>query len=98
MRSSSVATCTARAPLFFARSQTCTTIGRPMVVHVCERAKKSGARAVHVATDDERIAQAVRAHGHSALMTRADHPSGTDRLAEAAKKLRLKDSDIVVNV
>jgi 3-deoxy-manno-octulosonate cytidylyltransferase (CMP-KDO synthetase) len=53
---------------------------------------------VHVATDDERIAAAVRAHGYSALMTRADHPSGTDRLAEAAKKLRLKDSDIVVNV
>lgn len=72
--------------------------GKPMVVHVCERARKSGAVAVHVATDDERIAAAVRAHGHSALMTRADHPSGTDRLAEAAKKLRLKDSDIVVNV
>jgi len=73
-------------------------LGKPMVVHVCERAKKSGAAAVHVATDDERIAAAVRAHGYSALMTRADHPSGTDRLAEAAKKLRLKDSDIVVNV
>ena len=72
--------------------------GKPMVVHVCERAKKSGAAAVHVATDDERIAQAVRAHGHSVVMTRADHPSGTDRLAEAAKKLRLKDSDVVVNV
>lgn len=72
--------------------------GKPMVVHVCERARKSGAVAVHVATDDERIAAAVRAHGYSALMTRADHPSGTDRLAEAAKKLRLKDSDIVVNV
>ena len=72
--------------------------GKPMVVHVCERAKKSGAAAVHVATDDERIAAAVRAHGHSVLMTRSDHPSGTDRLAEAARKLRLKDSDIVVNV
>jgi 3-deoxy-manno-octulosonate cytidylyltransferase (CMP-KDO synthetase) len=72
--------------------------GKPMVVHVCERAKKSGAAAVHVATDDERIAVAVRSHGHSVVMTRADHPSGTDRLAEAAKKLRLKDSDIVVNV
>ena len=72
--------------------------GKPMVVHVCERAKKSGAAAVHVATDDERIAQAVRARGHSVVMTRADHPSGTDRLAEAAKKLRLKDSDVVVNV
>jgi 3-deoxy-manno-octulosonate cytidylyltransferase (CMP-KDO synthetase) len=72
--------------------------GKPMVVQVCERAAKSGAAAVHVATDDERIASAVRKHGHSALLTRADHPSGTDRLAEAAKKLRLKDSDIVVNV
>ena len=72
--------------------------GKPMVVHVCERARKSGAAAVHVATDDERIAAAVRGHGYSVVMTRANHPSGTDRLAEAARKLRLKDSDIVVNV
>jgi len=72
--------------------------GKPMVVHVCERAAKSGAAAVHVATDDERIAAAVRAHGHQAIITRADHASGTDRLAEAARKLRLKDSSIVVNV
>jgi 3-deoxy-manno-octulosonate cytidylyltransferase (CMP-KDO synthetase) len=72
--------------------------GKPMVVHVCERAARSGAAAVHVATDDERIAAAVRAHGHQAIMTRADHASGTDRLAEAARKLRLNDSRIVVNV
>jgi 3-deoxy-manno-octulosonate cytidylyltransferase (CMP-KDO synthetase) len=72
--------------------------GKPMVVHVCERAARSGAAAVHVATDDERIAAAVRAHGHQAIMTRADHVSGTDRLAEAARKLRLNDSRIVVNV
>ena len=72
--------------------------GKPMVVHVCERAAKSGALAVHVATDDERIAQAVRAHGHRAIMTRADHASGTDRLAEAAKKLKLREKQIVVNV
>ena len=72
--------------------------GRPMVVRVCEQAAKSGAAAVHVATDDERIAAAVRARGHSALMTRADHVSGTDRIAEAAGQLRLKDDDIVVNV
>jgi 3-deoxy-manno-octulosonate cytidylyltransferase (CMP-KDO synthetase) len=72
--------------------------GKPMVIHVCERAAKSGAAAVHVATDDERIARAVRAHGHEAIMTRADHPSGTDRLAEAARKLKLKDGQIVVNV
>lgn len=71
---------------------------KPMVVHVCDRARKSGAASVHVATDDERIAAAVRRHGHEVVMTRADHVSGTDRLAEAARKLRLKDSEIVVNV
>jgi len=72
--------------------------GKPMVVHVCERAKRSGAAAVHVATDDERIAAAVRKHGHSVVMTRTDHASGTDRLAEAARRLKLKERDIVVNV
>jgi 3-deoxy-manno-octulosonate cytidylyltransferase (CMP-KDO synthetase) len=72
--------------------------GKPMVVRVCERAAKSGAAGVYVATDDERIAHAVRAAGHKALMTRADHVSGTDRLAEAARLLKLKDSAIVVNV
>jgi 3-deoxy-manno-octulosonate cytidylyltransferase (CMP-KDO synthetase) len=72
--------------------------GKPMVVRVCERAARSGAAAVHVATDDERIAAAVREHGHSVLMTRADHVSGTDRLAEAALRLGLDEGDIVVNV
>ena len=72
--------------------------GKPMVVRVCERAAASGAAGVHVATDDERIAGAVRAHGYEALMTRSDHASGTDRLAEAAEMLRLGQSDVVVNV
>jgi 3-deoxy-manno-octulosonate cytidylyltransferase (CMP-KDO synthetase) len=72
--------------------------GKPMVVRVCERAKESGAVAVHVATDDERIAAAVRQHGFSVVMTRADHASGTDRLAEAAEQLGLGDEHIVVNV
>jgi 3-deoxy-manno-octulosonate cytidylyltransferase (CMP-KDO synthetase) len=72
--------------------------GKPMVVRVCERAAASGAADVHVATDDERIAAAVRAHGHKALMTRADHPSGTDRLAEAAQLLGLEENAVVVNV
>ena len=72
--------------------------GKPMVVRVCERAAQSGAQGVHVATDDVRIADAVRAHGHRALMTRADHASGTDRLAEAAAQLGLADDAIVVNV
>jgi len=69
-----------------------------MVVRVCERAAASGALSVAVATDDERILQAVKAHGHCALMTRADHPAGTDRIAEAATALGLGDADIVVNV
>jgi 3-deoxy-manno-octulosonate cytidylyltransferase (CMP-KDO synthetase) len=72
--------------------------GKPMVVRVCERAAKSGAAAVHVATDDERIASAVRTHGFKVVMTRADHASGTDRLAEAAALLKLDDKHIVVNV
>lgn len=72
--------------------------GRPMVVRVCERAAASGAAAVHVATDDERIAAAVRSHGYAALMTRAGHASGTDRLAEAAARLGLADTDVIVNL
>jgi 3-deoxy-manno-octulosonate cytidylyltransferase (CMP-KDO synthetase) len=69
-----------------------------MVVHVCERARASGAGSVTVATDDARIQKAVEQHGHRALMTRADHPSGTDRIAEAAAALGLADGEIVVNV
>lgn len=72
--------------------------GKPMIVHVCERAKRSGAVAVHVATDDQRIADAVRGQGFSVVMTRGDHASGTDRLAEAAEHLGLADEEIVVNV
>ena len=72
--------------------------GKPMVVRVAERARQSGAQRVVVATDDARIEEAARAHGVDALMTRADHASGTDRLAEAATRLALPDDDIVVNV
>ncbi|HEY7241602.1 MAG TPA: 3-deoxy-manno-octulosonate cytidylyltransferase [Burkholderiales bacterium] len=72
--------------------------GKPMVVRVCERAASSGAASVHVATDDERIAAAVKAAGHGCVMTRADHPSGTDRIAEAAALLKLGNREIVVNV
>ena len=72
--------------------------GRPMVVHVAERARASGARRVIIATDDARIADAAKAHGFDALITRADHSTGTDRLAEAAALLGLHDDEIVVNV
>lgn len=72
--------------------------GKPMVVRVAERARQSGAQRVVVATDDAEIASVVRAAGLEALMTSAEHPSGTDRLAEAAAQLGLGASEIVVNV
>jgi 3-deoxy-manno-octulosonate cytidylyltransferase (CMP-KDO synthetase) len=70
--------------------------GRPMVCHVAERARRArGLARVIVATDDERIRAAAASVGAEAVMTRADHPSGTDRLAEVARGL---DADVVVNV
>jgi 3-deoxy-manno-octulosonate cytidylyltransferase (CMP-KDO synthetase) len=72
--------------------------GKPMVVHVAERARASGAAAVWVATDDRAVFDAVTLHGHQAMMTRVDHASGTDRVAEVARQLGLADGDIVVNV
>ncbi len=72
--------------------------GRPMVVRVAERARAAGAARVAVATDSQRIVDAVQAAGFEAIRTRADHPSGTDRLAEAASILGLDDARIVVNV
>jgi 3-deoxy-manno-octulosonate cytidylyltransferase (CMP-KDO synthetase) len=72
--------------------------GLPMVVRVAQRAQASGASRVVVATDDEAIRAAAAAHGIEALMTRADHATGTDRIAEAALKLGLDDDETVVNV
>ena len=69
-----------------------------MVVRVCERAQASGASDLAVATDDEAIRAAVERAGYRVLMTRADHPSGTDRIAEAAAALGLADAEIVVNL
>ncbi|HEV8644132.1 MAG TPA: 3-deoxy-manno-octulosonate cytidylyltransferase [Burkholderiales bacterium] len=72
--------------------------GKPMVVHVADRARESGAVEVIVATDDQRILDAVGRHGHSAMMTRADHASGTDRIAEVAAQRGWSGQQIVVNV
>lgn len=72
--------------------------GKPMVVRVCEAAARSGAGEILVATDDQRVLEAVSAHGYPALLTRADHPSGTDRIAEVAHARGWHDDDIVVNV
>jgi 3-deoxy-manno-octulosonate cytidylyltransferase (CMP-KDO synthetase) len=72
--------------------------GRPMVVRVAERAAGAGAARVVVAADDRRIVAACEAHGVAAVLTRADHASGSDRLAEACVLLGLDGQDIVVNV
>ena len=72
--------------------------GMPMVVHVARRARASGARSVIVATDHAGIAEAVAQHGFEAVMTAADHPSGTDRIAEVARARGWGDAQIVVNV
>lgn len=72
--------------------------GLPMVVQVARRAQASGAARVVVAADDTRILQACDAHGVQAVATRADHPSGSDRLAEACALLGLDGDDTVVNV
>jgi len=72
--------------------------GLPMVVRVAERARRSAAIRVVVAADSQRIADACRAHGVEAVLTRVDHPSGSDRLAEACGQLGLDDGDVVVNV
>jgi 3-deoxy-manno-octulosonate cytidylyltransferase (CMP-KDO synthetase) len=72
--------------------------GQPMILHVAARARESGARAVWVATDDETVREACGAAGVSVLMTRDDHESGSERLAEACDLLSLEDDDIVVNV
>jgi 3-deoxy-manno-octulosonate cytidylyltransferase (CMP-KDO synthetase) len=72
--------------------------GKPMIRHVWEQACKSSARQVVVATDDARIVEACRGFGAEVLLTRIDHNSGTDRLAEVAAVLGLAPDAVVVNV
>lgn len=72
--------------------------GKPMVVRVAEQANKSGASSVVIATDFEKIIQVAASHQIQAVMTRVDHASGTDRIAEVAQQLNWDDDDIVVNV
>ena len=72
--------------------------GKPMVVHVAERARLSRAERVVVAADSDEIISACSAHGVEAVKTSAAHPSGTDRLAQASSLLGLEDDHVVVNV
>jgi len=72
--------------------------GLPMIVHVARRAALSGATRVVVAADDARIVQACEHHGVQAVLTRSDHATGSDRLAEACELLGIHGDDVVVNV
>ena len=73
--------------------------GKPMIQHTYERALACPElSAVYVATDDDRILECVKGFGGKALMTRGDHVSGTDRIAEAAQKIGVEDQDLVVNI
>jgi 3-deoxy-manno-octulosonate cytidylyltransferase (CMP-KDO synthetase) len=72
--------------------------GVPMVVRVAQRAAESGAERVVVAADDARIVSACEAHGVQAVLTRSDHASGSDRLAEACERLGLDGAARIVNV
>jgi 3-deoxy-manno-octulosonate cytidylyltransferase (CMP-KDO synthetase) len=72
--------------------------GRPMVLHVVERALQAGAESVVVATDDKRVQQAVAEAGYPVIMTSPDHQSGTERLVEVAETLGWDDDTLVVNV
>jgi len=73
-------------------------VGLPMIVRVARQAQRSGAQQVVVAADDVRIVSACAEHGIQALLTRQDHPSGSDRLAEACQQLGLPADRVVVNV
>ena len=72
--------------------------GKPMVIRVAEQAKKSFAHSVVVATDSTEIQAACDAHRVECLLTNAEHPTGTDRLAEVAQLLKLPANALVVNV
>lgn len=73
--------------------------GRPMIQHVVDRANRVELLSrVVVATDDQRIADAVRSFGGEVVMTKSDHATGTDRLAEAASLIDITEQDIIVNI
>ena len=72
--------------------------GKPMIQHVYERGRESGAADVIIATDDQRIAECAAGFGARCCMTSAEHQSGTDRLAEVARQLDWPEDRIVVNL
>lgn len=75
-----------------------TIAGKPMIAHVCQRAMEADAEEIFVATDDERIFQTVCDLGIKAVMTRPDHQSGTERIAEVAQQCGWAGNEIIVNL
>jgi 3-deoxy-manno-octulosonate cytidylyltransferase (CMP-KDO synthetase) len=80
------------------RKVLCDLAGKPLVRHVWDAARRSGAAEVLIATDAAEVADACRAFGATVRMTAATHASGTDRLAEVAQQAGWADADIVVNL
>ncbi|THA09570.1 3-deoxy-manno-octulosonate cytidylyltransferase [Rodentibacter pneumotropicus] len=72
--------------------------GKPMIQHVFEKAKQSGANRVIVATDNEKVAAVAQGFGAEVCMTSEQHNSGTERLAEVVAKLAMPDDEIIVNI
>lgn len=72
--------------------------GMPMVVRVAQQSSLSMAKDIYIATDSEQICDAVNKYGFKSILTSYDHESGTDRLSESIKTLKLKNEEIVVNV
>ncbi|HET8707418.1 MAG TPA: NTP transferase domain-containing protein, partial [Pseudomonadales bacterium] len=72
--------------------------GKPMIQRVYEQACKASAKRVVVATDHAEIEAVCKRFGADVIMTRAEHPSGTDRIQEVAVRLDLRDQDVIVNV
>ncbi len=77
----------------------CDLCGKPMIIHVAQRAKEvEGIKGVFIATDDLRIKNVVQDFGFDCIMTRKEHPSGTDRIYEAASKIGFLEDDVIINV
>lgn len=72
--------------------------GKPMIQHVYQRALESDADTIIIATDDQRIVKAAKEFSAEVCLTRENHPSGTDRLAEVAQQYQFTDDDIIINV
>lgn len=72
--------------------------GKPMIQWVAEKALASGASRVIIATDNDDVAQAVKAFGGEVCITRSDHESGTERLAEVVEQYQFTDDEVIVNV